>query len=56
MTAQTQSKLDDALWVDLLGVPFLSHGRDEKQGLDCFGLIKVVLRRQGPAPRYADTH
>ena len=31
---------------DLIGVPFVDGGRD-KNGLDCWGLVKEAFRRQG---------
>lgn len=30
-----------------IGVPFRLHGRDEKTGLDCIGLLEAVLRDIG---------
>lgn len=32
---------------DLIGVPFLDGGRDPAIGLDCYGLVKEVFKRQG---------
>lgn len=32
---------------DLIGVPFVNHGRDITQGLDCYGLVVEVYRRMG---------
>ena len=32
---------------DLIGVPFVSKGRDPKTGLDCWGLVVEVGRRMG---------
>lgn len=34
---------------DLIGVPFLDKGRDQKRGLDCWGLVLEVQRRIGNA-------
>ena len=31
---------------DLVGIPYARHGRDER-GLDCFGLIWLIARRNG---------
>ena len=31
---------------DLVGIPYKTHGRDES-GLDCFGLIWVIAKRNG---------
>ena len=31
---------------DLVGIPYVRHGRDEC-GLDCFGLIWLIARRNG---------
>jgi len=31
---------------DLIGLPYKAHGRDE-QGLDCFGLIWLIAKRNG---------
>jgi len=47
MTTEMHTKLDDSLWSDLLGTPFVLHGRNESTGLDCLGLVKVVMQRQG---------
>lgn len=42
------SKLDD-----LIGTPFINHGRDTVKGLDCYGLVMEVFRRFGkPIPEY----
>ena len=32
---------------DLIGVPFVSRGRDPKTGLDCWGLVIEIGRRMG---------
>ena len=32
---------------DLIGVPFVSRGRDPKTGLDCWGLVMEIGRRMG---------
>ena len=32
---------------DLIGVPFVNHGRDIHDGLDCYGLVMEVFRRYG---------
>ena len=32
---------------DLIGVPFVSHGRNAKTGLDCYGVVKEVYKREG---------
>jgi len=32
-------------YADLIGVPFLNQGRDIKNGLDCYGLVKEVFAR-----------
>ena len=32
---------------DLIGVPFVSRGRDPKTGLDCWGLVMEVSKRFG---------
>ena len=32
---------------DLIGVPFVSRGRDPKTGLDCWGLVMEVGKRFG---------
>lgn len=34
---------------DLIGVPFVSKGRDPKTGLDCWGLVLEVGQRMGKA-------
>ena len=33
-------------YLDLIGVPFQDGGRD-KNGLDCWGLVMLLLKRQG---------
>lgn len=38
--------LDPLIWRDLLRTPYRSGGRDRKAGLDCWGLVAVVLQRQ----------
>lgn len=42
--------------IDLMDVrhtPFVDGGRDPRKGLDCWGLVRVVLRRMGiDAPDY----
>ena len=38
--------LDRSLWVDLVGIPFKTLGRDEK-GIDCFGLVMKIYARRG---------
>ena len=32
---------------DLIGVPFMNHGRNHEYGLDCYGLVKEVYKRYG---------
>ena len=32
---------------DLIGVPFVNRGRDAQHGLDCYGLVKEVYKRNG---------
>lgn len=32
---------------DLIGIPFVNRGRDAKHGLDCYGLVKEVYKRNG---------
>lgn len=32
---------------DLIGVPFRNRGRNVKTGLDCYGLVMEIYRRQG---------
>lgn len=34
-------------YADLIGVPFANHGRDAQHGLDCYGLVMEIYRRQG---------
>lgn len=34
-------------YADLIGAPFKSHGRDIKTGVDCYGLVQAVFRREG---------
>jgi cell wall-associated NlpC family hydrolase len=44
---------------DLIGVKYKPHGRDLKDGLDCYGLAIVVLGREGinlPDVFYKDTN
>jgi cell wall-associated NlpC family hydrolase len=43
---------------DLVGIPYRDHGRDES-GLDCFGLIWLIARRNGtpiPDPWYENSN
>ena len=35
------------MYEDLLGVRFKVHGRNKKEGFDCYGLAIEVLRRNG---------
>ena len=35
------------MYEDLLGVKFKVHGRNKKEGFDCYGLAIEVLRRNG---------
>ncbi len=38
----------------LVGIPYKHHGRDPREGLDCFGLFLAVMRGIGKAiPDYA---
>lgn len=38
---------------DLIGVPFVSGGRSKEEGLDCYGLVLEVYKRNGIAlPEY----
>lgn len=39
--------LPPALYLDLVGVPYLEDGRDPNVGLDCLGAVIVVARRRG---------
>ena len=40
-------------FTDLIGIPFANHGRDVKQGLDCYGVVREVYRRYGyDVPEY----
>ena len=32
---------------DLIGIPFINHGRDRNVGFDCYGLVMEVYRRFG---------
>lgn len=32
---------------DLIGIPFVNHGRNIENGLDCYGLVMEVYRRMG---------
>ena len=43
---------------DLIGVPFVSRGRDPRTGLDCWGLVMEVGRRFGKQipDFYVDAH
>ena len=43
---------------DLIGIPYLPHGRAGDPGLDCYGLVKAVFARCGvQIPEYdADYH
>lgn len=34
------------MYNDLIGIPFLDGGRDPNNGLDCYGLVMEVYRRQ----------
>ncbi len=38
------------MYADLIGVPFMDGGRD-KDGMDCWGLVRECFRRQGIAVR-----
>ena len=41
-------------YTDLIGVPFVNRGRDAEHGLDCYGLVKEVYRRNGyDVPEYS---
>ena len=35
------------MYNDLIGIPFRDSGRDAKTGLDCYGLVMEVYRRNG---------
>lgn len=37
----------EKLFEDLIGIPYLIHGRDPKVGLDCYGLVRVASTRMG---------
>ena len=40
---------------DLVGRPYVAGGRDPETGLDCWGLVREVLRRQGVVlPAYGE--
>lgn len=30
---------------DLIGIPFVNHGRDRAVGFDCYGLVMEMYRR-----------
>lgn len=47
----TNGKVAKIVWADLIGVPWVSFGRDPRAGLDCFGLVLVVQRRLGRTVR-----
>lgn len=32
---------------DLIGIPFINHGRDMRTGFDCYGLVIEIYRRMG---------
>lgn len=34
-------------YTDLIGTPFKNRGRDVKAGLDCYGLVMEVFKRNG---------
>ena len=36
---------------DLIGIPFVEGGRDQKKGLACWGLVTVAFRRQASEVR-----
>lgn len=37
----------DKLFEDLIGIPYLRHGRDPKVGLDCYGVVRITSERMG---------
>lgn len=40
-----------ANWLDMLGTPYLENGRYGDAGIDCYGLVIELLRRDGkPIP------
>ena len=42
-----KARLDPQYWADLIGLPFVTGGRDPSTGLDCAGVVQVVYQRMG---------